>query len=118
MTKVTILESKEEKVFMAGDDGKIYPVPANCEPQPTAAELAAAQFKAHQEALRPKLQPVANTWTADRWVGTRGINPLNESERKLLEACEKDGVSFAEKKTRLLRMRADMSKLKPTKLSI
>jgi hypothetical protein len=77
-----------------------------------------ADVKRQQEALRPKLQPVANTWTADRWVGTRGINPLNESERKLLEACEKDGVSFAEKKTRLLRMRADMSKLKPTKLSI
>lgn len=87
------------------------------EAQEEIMSTAAEQLASHTEALKPVRKVEANNWPADRWVGTRGINPLNESERKLLEACEKDGVSFAEKKNRLLRLREDMQRLKPAKIS-
>ena len=79
------------------------------------AAISAAAAK-HAESIRPKRQPVENTWPADRWVGTRGIEPQNESERKMLDACDEQGVDWAEKKTRLLALRADMHKLKPAQV--
>ena len=79
------------------------------------AAISAAAAK-HAESIKPKRQPAENTWGADRWVGTRGIEPQNDSERKLMDACDEQGVDWAEKKTRLLALRADMHKLKPAQV--
>ncbi len=73
------------------------------------------QLAAHTEALRPKRRPIDMTPVNMTNAGY-GINPQNRSEEKLLEACERDGLSFAEKKNRLLRMRQDMQRLKPAQV--
>jgi hypothetical protein len=78
----------------------------------------AEQLAAHTEALRPKRQ-VYEPLSASRWLGTTGLTTgLNESERKLLEACKRDGVSWSETKRRILQLREDMKKLKAPKSSV
>ena len=71
----------------------------------------------HTESLRPKRSQVQDiSLNSSGTLNGLGLNPCNESERKMLEACNRDGISWADKKTRLLRMRADMLKLKPVRI--
>jgi hypothetical protein len=47
-----------------------------------------------------------------------GNAPQNRSEWKLVDACKRDGVGYAETHRRLLALRADMQNLKPAKLPL
>ena len=73
---------------------------------------------AHQKELEPKRQLIQNDWTKskDRWNGSRGAQPVTESERKMLEAADRNAgkpIPFTERMELLKRLRADMPKLKP-----
>ena len=82
-------------------------------------QLAVAAVAEHQKLNAPKSQsdsPLLNDYLSKpgRWNGPpNGVVPQNESERKLMAACDRENLGFAEKKRRLLALRADMQKLKP-----
>jgi len=76
----------------------------------------------HQAALKPHITDTSDQCdflkSPDRWNGPRGAAPQTESERKLLEAAQRNAgrdLTFAERKQLLDRLRADMPKLKPPK---
>lgn len=72
-------------------------------------------LRKHQEALRPKRRLIDMTQVNMTNAGY-GINPQSRGEEKLLEACERDGLSFSEKKQRLDALRADLPKLNPAQV--
>lgn len=66
--------------------------------------VVAELFRQHQEALRPRRHQVIDMTPVNMGDNLGfGINPKNEAERVLLEACA--GLSFAEKKQLLDRHR-------------
>ena len=97
------MDQREEKAAIA-----LAELRAKLRAQRQAVADASAK---HAESLKPKRPALTNTWPEDRWVGTRGIAPQNESERTMLEACDEQNVSWSEKKSRLLALRADMPNL-------